>query len=312
MSVSSWRSHDDEEDTTDDIIAATRRGIYSARDNNSSSRYSTGSVTSHRSNYVWDTLDSDTDNAPPSYRSSSHSATMSPSSMSRLTDIDGATNNLAELSVSTPHTNTIDNSDIATYFSVPTQVSNRREAGGSPRRGAPDSAAKSIRSIDSNDSSDVSSLQSVVEEVKGKVDTMKAELSAKIKKIKELQADFARTQAAKERRIEKFKNSWQSRIRDVSEEHASVSQKQLEFLQRLETDVRKMQEKRTLLEQKQGKAAAGKEQSSDLYGDECRRKRVRAQRQWQQEEKVIFIAHASATTPFPALRLHDSQHIAYL
>ena len=299
MSVSSWQSRDNDEDTTDGIIAATRRGLYSPRDDvDNSSRRSTNatsSVTSQRSNYVWDTLDAD--NAPPSYRHSSHSfVTMSPSSMSRPTDdeVDCVANNLADFSVSTLHTNTIDNSDIATYFSLPTHTSKRGGAHPNPSPdGGLDSASKSIRSINTNNSNDISSLQTVVDEVKGKVDTMKAELSSKTKKTQELKADLARTQAAKERRVEKFKNIWQARIRDVNEEHTVVLLKQSEFLRRLETDVKKMQEKRTLLQEKQIKASAGTQQSVELYSDECRRRGVRARRQCEHDEKVrmrLFIA----------------------
>ena len=177
--------------------------------------------------------------------------------------------------------NNDDGIDTITYFSIPTTA--RRAQTEMRRKHDHDDGLSSPTSKVSG-----KSLSTVVTEIKGKVDMMKEELAITIKKIKEEELTLTRLQHAKQRSIEKFKRYWTTKIKDLKEEHSAAIAKQKEFLERLETDTKKLQSKQEALKEKISKAKHSKELSIELFKDEARKKRARARRQWEADEKIYM------------------------
>ena len=132
------------------------------------------------------------------------------------------------------------------------------------------------------------SLNTVVTEIKGKVDMMKEELAITTKKIKDEELTLTRLQHAKQRSIEKFKRHWLTKVKDLKEQHAAAIAKQKEFLDRLEADTKKLLTKQDALKEKVAKLKHSKEISIELFKDEARKKRARARRQWEADEKIYL------------------------
>ena len=123
---------------------------------------------------------------------------------------------------------------------------------------------------------------------------VKAELSTKTAKSKELQTELVRLNAAYNRRAEKIKTKLELQQKQQKEEQTLALNKQSEFLNRVTEDVRQLQEKHSALTNKLNLCESLGPDAVAAAREEGNRRRARAKRQWEQDEKQHFekLAHS--------------------
>lgn len=237
---------------------------------------SMNSITSRRSNYIWDNVD----------------ITLNSTKLHIDTNADAVggegdiNNGLGSLSISTLGDNTIDMSDTLTYFSVPTYHSPKYRNNSSP------SLSRTVGNEEPI--SPTTSLHSVVDEVKHKVDIMKAELNSKTTKCNDLQAELLRVQTAKIRRIDKYKKIWIDKINELQDDQNSSLHKQKEFYVRLQSDIKSISDKKNEILKKMNDFYNNKESECNTIVNDGKRKRIRVKRQLESDEKLILEKIASS------------------
>lgn len=133
-----------------------------------------------------------------------------------------------------------------------------------------------------------SAYDSIASEITVKVDRMKKELSSKVQAAKQLQAELLRVRAAKERKIEKCRVTWDGKLASIREQNAAASTKLDELYQRLQSDVQKLTEQVQGLETRLTQSKAHQAEALVQAKRDAEKRLVRAKRQWEADESLSF------------------------
>ena len=146
----------------------------------------------------------------------------------------------------------------------------------------------SARSEASSSSQDASSISEMVQAVRMKVDAMKVELRNRSESARELQTELARVRNAKDRKEEKLRNTWESRLNDLIDEQNKMLKRQKDFLDKLTDDCKTLGGKDSALREKILLSQSGGESAIQRTIQEGQRKKDRARAQWAADEKITF------------------------
>jgi hypothetical protein len=143
---------------------------------------------------------------------------------------------------------------------------------------------------DNNQSSsqDGTTVSEMIQAVRSKVDAMKIELRNRCDLVRELQTELARVRNAKERREEKYKKLWESRLSDLTEEQSKMLKRQTDFLEKLAVDTKSLFEKDSALREKIRIGESNSASTMHRISQDGQRKKERNRNQWISDEKVSF------------------------
>lgn len=144
------------------------------------------------------------------------------------------------------------------------------------------------RSEASSSSQDSSSISEMVQAVRMKVDAMKVELRNRSESVRELQTELARVRNAKDRKEEKLRKIWESRLNDLKDEQNKMLRRQKDFLDKLTEDCRTLGGKDSALREKIFLSQSSGESVIQRTMQEGQRKKDRARAQWYSDEKIAF------------------------
>eukprot|EP01032_Pedospumella_encystans_P015278 gene15278-17485_t len=147
---------------------------------------------------------------------------------------------------------------------------------------------RSVSSLGSPSRGGGSTLESVTSEIASKVDKMKKELQTKQQETKQLQQEFARIHAAKERRIDKCRVTQEGRLTTVREQNAAAVHKLDELHTRLQADVHKLSGQVQGLEERMSLSKAHQMEAIEKTKRDAQKRLQRAKRQWEADEAVRF------------------------
>jgi hypothetical protein len=155
------------------------------------------------------------------------------------------------------------------------------------------SSAKTMTSAnrgDNNQSSsqDGTTVSEMIQAVRSKVDAMKIELRNRCDFVKELQTELARVRNAKERREEKYKKLWESRLCDLTDEQSKMLKRQTDFLEKLAVDTKSLFEKDSALREKIRIGESNSASTMQRMSQDGQRKKERSRNQWISDERVAF------------------------
>lgn len=128
------------------------------------------------------------------------------------------------------------------------------------------------------------SLESKVADVKAKVQGMKAELRQRNDLAKQLQSDFARVKAAKERQDQKSREAADKRLGEVRAGHQDSIRQQQALVDKIQKDVKALEEKEAKLLAKLDKLRGDMDASVEAARADVRRGRRREVQQWEADE----------------------------
>lgn len=128
----------------------------------------------------------------------------------------------------------------------------------------------------------------MIQAVRSKVDAMKIELRNRCDSVRELQTELARVRNAKERREEKYKKLWESRLNDLEDEQNKMLKRQTDFLDKLAVDTKTLFEKDNALREKIRVGESSSASTMQRILQEGQRKKERSRNQWIADEKVSF------------------------
>lgn len=133
-----------------------------------------------------------------------------------------------------------------------------------------------------------SNIESKVRDIKEKVQSMKSELRSKNELAKQLQNDYARAKAARERREDKLRGVSDQRVADVREEQREAVRQQQALLDRLQKDTKTLQEKEAKLVGKLDRLRDEWDATVEAARADVRRRRRREIQQWEADEAHNF------------------------
>ena len=133
-----------------------------------------------------------------------------------------------------------------------------------------------------------SSVQTIITHVKDKVDTLSKQLQQRKLRAQELQNELIRVHTARKRRLQKFKKEWELRLDSQREQQKAGVKRVSEFLTRVQTDVKSLQQKISSLYEKQSKMDNEKDTMLSIAMEEASRKARQQRKQWEIEENIVF------------------------
>lgn len=143
-------------------------------------------------------------------------------------------------------------------------------------------------SSQSQSSSSNSNTMRLAEDVADRVSTLRAEVKAKAAQNKELQSELARLQMAKERKEQKAEVHWTNALKTLKAEQTESIRKMEDFVSKVETDVKKLRSQHDELLKKLSRIEQDRSLSLEQAKAEIEKKKQRARRQWEHEEKGVM------------------------
>lgn len=132
------------------------------------------------------------------------------------------------------------------------------------------------------------SLRTAAAELTAKVESLKEELARKIRSLKDLQSELMRLKTAQQRRRDKFKVSWEGKLREQRENHSEEIRKLSSFNDTIEAEVKDLRTKVEGLYQKIKEFESEREVMLEKAKVEVKRKKIRTRKQWEADEKTHF------------------------
>jgi len=132
------------------------------------------------------------------------------------------------------------------------------------------------------------SVRTMASEISEKVERMRRELRGKSSTCKQLQSELQRLKLARERRTEKSTNKWEEQLAITRQGHDDALRKLQEFHHRLQKDVTKLEFQWSELEKRKSLSQANQEAILERTKQDADRRKARAKRQWEADEKSSF------------------------
>ena len=133
-----------------------------------------------------------------------------------------------------------------------------------------------------------SAMNETVEAVRKKIDAMKDELRERNGEIRELQTELARIGIAMDRRAQKYQSHWGDKLAAMKDEQSKLVRRNTELLTRLDDDVKQLEAKEAALAAKLANIRGNTHSSAEVATIDAQRRRDKARRQWEVEERTTF------------------------